>query len=59
MSLEKCDRDVYDNGETVGLFDMTREQAEHYCLMQTKVTDEKHDWYWFGGRVCVKKLKRA
>lgn len=56
MSLEKCDKDVFEKGQSLGLFDMTKEQAEQHCLTQTKETGDKHDWHYVAGRVHIKRL---
>ena len=52
----KCDMDVYNNGQLVGIFDMPKERAEAYCKDMTEKTGHKHDWYYAGGRVVVKAL---
>ena len=56
MSTEQCDRDVYENGTSMGMFAMSKEQAEEYCAAETKRTGYKHDWHFIGGRVHVKAL---
>ena len=54
--LEPCDREVFENGESLGFFDMPKEQAEAYCKAETKRTGRKHDWHYVGGRVHIKYL---
>lgn len=48
--------DVFKNGESLGLFDMTKEQAEAHCKAETERTGRKHDWHYFAGRVHIKYL---
>ena len=59
MSLEKCNDDVFKNGVSLGLFDMTKEQAEEYCLKETIKTGNNHDWHFVAGRVHIKVLIAA
>lgn len=56
MSTEKCDEDVFKNGVSLGFFDMTKQEAEAYCVEQTKITGSKHDWHYIGGRVHIKAM---
>lgn len=36
MNSEECDQDVYEHGDSLGLFDMSKDQAEAYCIEQTQ-----------------------
>lgn len=56
MSEEKCDDEVFKNGISLGLFEMTKRQAEDHCKAETERTGHKHDWHFAGGRVHVKAL---
>lgn len=56
MSHEACDQDVYEHGTILGVFDMTKDQAEAYCIAETVRTGHPHDWHYFAGRVLVKVL---
>ncbi len=51
---ETCDADVFTYGVSVGLFDITKEEAEAYCKRASSVTGRKHDWHYIAGRVHIK-----
>lgn len=53
---DKCSDDVYRNGISLGVFAMSKDEAEEYCKTETKRTGRLHDWHYFGGRVHVKYL---
>lgn len=53
LSTEKCDQTVFDKGEFIGVFDISKEQAEDLCKHETERTGRKHDWHYFAGRVRV------
>lgn len=57
MDPNKCDNEVYTKGVSVGLFAMSKQQAEEYCAQKTKLTGLKHDWHYVGGRVHIKRLQ--
>jgi hypothetical protein len=60
MPTEKCDEDVYTYGESVGVYDMKKDEAEAYCQSLTAESDtHNYDWHYFGGRVHVKRLSRT
>lgn len=59
MNSEKCDPEVFEKGTSLGLFEMTKDEAEKYCRDATKRTGKKHDWHYFGGRVHIKVLESA
>ena len=54
MNPNSCNEDIFRNGISLGLFDMTKEQAEAYCKAQTETTGVQHDWHYIAGRVHVK-----
>ena len=54
--MDKCNDDVYKRGISLGLFDMTKKQAEDYCLKETLRTGNNHDWHYISGRVHIKYL---
>lgn len=56
VSSERCDADVYKYGVSLGLFQMTKQEAEDYCVAETKRTGRRHDWHFVGGRAHVKAL---
>lgn len=53
---DACDPEVYASGVSLGMYDMTKEEAERYCREATKETGRKHDWHYFGGRVHIKAM---
>jgi hypothetical protein len=53
---ERCNDDVYKHGVSLGFHDMTKDEAEAWCIEQTKVTGRKHDWHYVGGRVHIKAM---
>jgi hypothetical protein len=55
-NTESCNDEVYKNGESVGLFDMPKAEAEAMCIRLTQETGFLHDWHYIGGRVHVKAL---
>ena len=58
LNPESCDRRVYEDGESVGLFDIPKELAESFCASATRITGHRFDWHYIGGRVHIKVLKR-
>jgi hypothetical protein len=52
----RCADDVYKHGVSLGFHDMTKDEAEAWCIEQTKVTGRKHDWHYVGGRVHIKAM---
>ena len=56
---DPCSTDVFKHGVSMGLFDMSKEDAEKYCQNETIRTGHKHDWHYYGGRVHVKSLPVA
>jgi len=54
MNSEKCNNDVFENGETIGVFTCTKEEAESICAYITKATECPCDWHYVGGRVVMK-----
>jgi len=56
MNNEVCDDQVYKHGTSMGLFSMSKTEAEEYCKKETERTGFKHDWHFVAGRVHVKAL---
>lgn len=57
LNPTQCDLDVYKDGVTLGVFDMTREDADRYCLdAANKNPGFQFDWHYSGGRVVIKAL---
>ena len=57
INSERCNTDVYNHGESLGLHDMSKLEAENFCIRETGKTGDLHDWHWVAGRVHLKKLK--
>ncbi len=53
---DKCNADVFTHGVSMGVFGMTKQQAEAYCKAETARTGRLHDWHYVAGRVHVKAL---
>lgn len=53
---DKCNADVFTHGVSMGVFGMTKQQAEAYCKAETARTGRLHDWHYVAGRVHVKTL---
>ena len=53
-----CNRKVYEEGISIGMFDMPKEEAEALCKRLTEETGLLHDWHYFGGRVVIKRLNK-
>lgn len=53
---EVCNEEVYTKGKSLGLFDMSKQQAEQYCITATERTGLLHDWHFIAGRVHIKVL---
>ena len=51
-----CDKDVFDNGESVGFVDTSSHEADELCKKWIDETGRKHDWHFAGGRVHVMAL---
>ena len=56
MNSNTCAGDVFEHGTSMGLFVMSKDEAEQYCKDETKRTGYKHDWHYVAGRVHVKAL---
>lgn len=56
MNSNACADDVFEHGTSMGLFAMSKDEAEQYCKAETKRTGYKHDWHYVAGRVHVKAL---
>lgn len=55
-SPERCNEEVFKYGTYIGVFVMTKAQAEAFCKAETERTGYLHDWYFIAGRVHVKAL---
>lgn len=56
MATDECDDDVYRHGESMGLYAVSKGEAEALCIRLTKETGRQHDWHYIGGRVHIKAL---
>ena len=51
-----CDQELFDQGVSVGLFDMPKWTAEALCKGIAAATGARVDWHYIAGRVHVKAL---
>lgn len=56
VSADKCARDVYEHGQSIGYFDIPKETANAICEGINSVTGARVDWHYFAGRVHMKAL---
>lgn len=55
----EMDSEVFAHGESVGLFDMPKEEAEAKCKDMTAKSDYTYDWHYTMGRVHIKRLRKG
>lgn len=53
-----CNKEVYERGYLVGVWDKSQEEATAHCKRLTEETGLLHDWHYFGGRVVIKRLNK-
>lgn len=53
FNLEDCNKEVYERGTYVGLFDIPKHVANELCAGISSATGARVDWHYFGGRVRV------
>lgn len=51
---DRCEQGVFDNGLSVGLFDIPKPTANALCQALTQATGRAHDWHYIAGRVHLK-----
>lgn len=56
---EDCNKEVYERGTYVGLFDIPKHVANELCAGISAATGARVDWHYFGGRVRVMALPAA
>lgn len=56
---DECNGEVFSQGESVGMVDMTKEQAEAYCQKLTAESDYTYDWHYAMGRPHIMRLKKG
>lgn len=56
---DECNSEVFAQGESVGIVDMTKEQAEAYCKKMTAESDYTYDWHYAMGRPHIMRLKKG
>lgn len=57
MSLPSCDKDIYENGETIFLTNTIHStDMEAWIVKVREKCGQKVDWFMFGGRPVVKAL---
>lgn len=54
-----CDQELFDQGVSVGLFDIPKWTAEALCRGIAAATEARVDWHYIGGRVHIKALPAA
>ena len=54
-----CDQELFDQGVSVGLFDIPKWAAEALCRGIAAATEARVDWHYIGGRVHIKALPAA
>lgn len=59
MDPNKCDQEVFEKGISLGFFDMTKEEANRYCIDRAEETGHRYDWHYAGGRVHMKYLPKG
>lgn len=56
---DECNGEVFSQGESVGIVDMTKEQVEAYCKKLTAESDYTYDWHYAMGRPHIMRLKKG
>lgn len=56
ISTDECAHDVYQHGQSIGLFDIPKETANAICSGISTVMGASVDWHYIGGRVHMKAL---
>ena len=54
-----CDQELFDQGVSVGLFDIPKWTAEALCRGIAAATEARVDWHYIAGRVHIKALPAA
>jgi hypothetical protein len=54
-----CDQELFDQGVSVGLFDIPKWTAEELCRGIAAATEARVDWHYLGGHVHIKALPAA
>lgn len=52
----ECGQDVFNNGVSVGLFDIPKDTANAICVGISEATGVRLDWHYIAGRVHIKVL---
>lgn len=55
-NTDECNDEVFKNGVSLGVFVMSKAEAEEYCISATQRTGYLHDWHYVAGRVHIKVL---
>jgi hypothetical protein len=56
LSTEVCAQDVFEKGQSIGLFDIPKHTANEICAGISAATGARVDWHYIGGRVHMKAL---
>ncbi|HCW17712.1 MAG TPA: hypothetical protein DHL02_07080, partial [Achromobacter sp.] len=59
FNSEDCNKEVYERGAFVGLFDIPKHVANELCAGISSATGARVDWHYVGGRVRVLALPAA
>ncbi|RWA55326.1 hypothetical protein AU476_07400 [Cupriavidus sp. UYMSc13B] len=59
VATDQCAQDVFEHGESIGLFDIPKDTANAICAGIHAVTGARVDWHYVGGRVHMKALAAA
>lgn len=51
MNDSECQKVVYAEGESAGIYDLPKDEAERLRVELTEKTGRLHDWHYVGGRV--------
>ena len=60
IDKDKCQDDIFIHGESLGLYNMSKEDANRFCSeIRAKVTGYKYDWHYIAGRVHMLVMKES
>lgn len=56
VAANECAQDVYQHGQSIGLFDIPKDTANAICAGITAITGARVDWHYIAGRVHMKAI---
>ena len=59
MDTEQCNKDVFEHGESMGLYDIPKEQANQICEKLSEAGEYQYDWHYIAGRVHLKRMRKV